>query len=265
MLTDNQKVLYLKRLNITEIPKDPRELLAQLHLAHLYHLPFENLDITFGRKISLSEPKILHKLLEEKRGGFCYELNYGFYLLLLSMGFKVQLLSARVLGSEDYGPEFDHLMPLVEIEGKQLLVDVGVGDSFLAPISIDGTVHHDAYSSYKVEDKDGQLFLMRSEDRQTWQPQYQFTLRERILSDFTEMCDYQQTSPKAIFTQRTSCSIATPDGRLTLTGRKLVTTSQGKKTEQPVNSVLEYHSLLKKHFDVVLPTGFDVESWFNQD
>ena len=67
-----------------------------LHRAHLLAVPFENLDISMGRKIVVDEEAIVRKILELRRGGFCYELNGAFAALLRALGFQVTLLSARV-------------------------------------------------------------------------------------------------------------------------------------------------------------------------
>ena len=72
------------------------DLLRSLHRAHLFTVPFENLDIHLGREIICDESRILHKIVNERRGGFCYELNGAFAALLRALGFRVTLLSGRV-------------------------------------------------------------------------------------------------------------------------------------------------------------------------
>src|SRR6476661_9816152 len=109
------------------------ETLRHLHHAHMLSVPFENLDISLGRKIICQEEGFLRKIIERLRGGFCYELNGAFAALLRELGFRVTLLSARV-PRENGGnaPEFDHLALRVDLE-EPWLVDVGFGDSFLEP------------------------------------------------------------------------------------------------------------------------------------
>src|SRR6266700_7356541 len=69
--------------------------LRGLHHAHQVAVPFENLRIHLGEPISLDEPALLDKLVTRRRGGFCYELNGAFALLLRALGFQVRLLAAR--------------------------------------------------------------------------------------------------------------------------------------------------------------------------
>jgi arylamine N-acetyltransferase len=100
-------------------------------------VPFENLDISLGRKIICDESRFLHKIVNERRGGFCYEMNGAFAELLRALGFKVTLLSARVSGGDgSEGPEFDHLALRVDLD-QPWLADVGFGDSFVEPLLLE--------------------------------------------------------------------------------------------------------------------------------
>ena len=87
---------YLERINVHSEVKPDLETLILLHRQHLYNIPFENLDIHSGRKIILDEEKLIHKIIDERRGGFCYELNGAFYVLLKEIGFNVKRISAGV-------------------------------------------------------------------------------------------------------------------------------------------------------------------------
>src|SRR5207248_7901536 len=110
--------------------------LRHIHRAHLLAVPFENLDIPLKRKIVCEEESFLRKIVERRRGGFCYQMNGAFAALLRALGFQVTLLSARV-DREDgsAGPEFDHLALKVDLE-EPWLADVGFGDSFVEPLRL---------------------------------------------------------------------------------------------------------------------------------
>ncbi len=140
-LTPSQLEDYLARLGVDPrgTPADLAALRA-LHLAHLERIPFENVDIVFGAGVphdqSLAVEKILGTGSSSPRGGWCFELNGAFALLLEALGYDVRLLGAAVLLD---GPTqvIDHL--LLEVTSPFLapqLVDVGFGDSFDVPLSL---------------------------------------------------------------------------------------------------------------------------------
>jgi N-hydroxyarylamine O-acetyltransferase len=133
---------YLARIEV-----DPRSATADLdglvtlHHAHLAHVPFENLDIVFGGGVAHDQDRALEKIVDRRRGGWCFELNGAFALLLDAVGFDVTLLGAAVLLD---GPAtvLDHLA--LEVAGGRdglspHLVDVGFGDSFIRPIALNRT------------------------------------------------------------------------------------------------------------------------------
>src|SRR5258707_11985301 len=106
---------YLERIGYTGPLAPSAGALRALHLAHLYTVPFENLDIGLGRPLSLALPALFDKIVTRRRGGFCYELNGLFGWLLQSLGYSVTYLSARVYSpAGTLGPEFDHLTLWVE-------------------------------------------------------------------------------------------------------------------------------------------------------
>src|ERR1044071_5516542 len=129
---------YLARIGYNG-PRTPSpEVLKSLHEHHLLTVPFENLDIHLGREIVPDEQRILDKIVRQRRGGFCYELNGAFAALLRALGFDVELLSARVPRADGTtSPEFDHMTLLVHAGGERWLPHVGFGECFLHPKRID--------------------------------------------------------------------------------------------------------------------------------
>src|SRR6202158_381013 len=133
---------YLRRIDYQGPLTPGIDLLRTLHRAHLFTVPFENRDIHLGRGIVCDERRILHKIVNEKRGGFCYELNGAFAALLRALGFRVPLLSCRVARQDgSYGSEFGHRTLRVDLE-EPWLADVGFGDCFLEPLSLRSRFEH---------------------------------------------------------------------------------------------------------------------------
>jgi N-hydroxyarylamine O-acetyltransferase len=214
-------------------------------------VPFENLDIHLGHPIRLSLPSFYDKIVRRRRGGFCYELNGLFGWLLEQLGFRVVLSSGRVFDGAQPGPEFDHLVLIVEME-ERLVADVGFGDSFLEPLRLDADEEVEQYgSSYRFTRFDSARILERRRESD-WEPQYVFSLTPRHLSDFDAMCLRQQTSPESHFTRKTICSLATPDGRITMSNNRLIVTTGRRREEREVASEEEYRKLLTTQFGIDL-------------
>lgn len=242
---------YLDRIGYTGSREPTAETLKQLHRAHMLTVPFENLDIHLGRPIGLSLPAFYDKIVRHRRGGFCYELNGLFGWLLEQLGFDLVMLSARVFGGGRPGPEFDHLVLLIELEDS-VIADVGFGDSFLEPLRLDddeGVLQQG--SAYRLRMSDTDRVLERRKEA-AWEPQYVFSLTPRSLAEFGVMCRFQQTSPESHFTQNLVCSLATLDGRVTLSNHRLIVTTAAGREERQVTSEGEYRELLGSIFGIDL-------------
>ena len=243
---------YLDRISY-EGPLTPTvEVLRALHRAHMFAVPFENLDIGLGRKIICDESRFLHKIVNEHRGGFCYEMNGAFAALLRELGFQVTMLSARVSGGDGSdGPEFDHMALRAELE-QPWLADVGFGDSFIEPLLLEPGLEQEQFGRrYRVTPAGSGLCLEANTDG-AWQKQYLFTLQARLLSEFAAMCHYRQTSPDSTFTSKRVCSLATPEGRITVSGDKLIETRHGVREERLLTEG-ERLAILRERFGVKLP------------
>ena len=241
---------YLKRINYRGAPDVSAATLRELHKAHLLSVPFENLDVHFKRAIVLDEKRLVSKIVEERRGGICYELNTAFCSLLRGMGFRVSILSAGVARDEGgFDPPFDHMALLVHLD-ERWLADVGFGDSFREPLRLDVRGSQDQNGeSFRIVEADEHLIVERRES-ELWKPQYRFTVDAYPLDAFDEMCRYHQTSPESPFTRKRVCTRATPGGRITVTGMRLIVTEKGEKQEIELTSREEWKAALRKHFGV---------------
>ena len=239
---------YLGRIHYSGELTPTAATLRELHRAHLLEVPFENLDIHLGRPITLDQEPLFDKIVTHRRGGFCYELNGLFALLLRGLGFEVTLLAAGVARADGgFGPEFDHLTLLVQIplsmdsgqiaQSAQLavphpqplipnpqlpawLADVGFGDSFREPLRlVEGLEQQQDGRAYRL-DRAGEHLTLMQRDTSGWQPQYRFTLQPHVWVEYADMCRYHQTSPESSFTRKRVCTLATTDGRVTLSDRK---------------------------------------------
>jgi N-hydroxyarylamine O-acetyltransferase len=244
---------YLKRINYTGSLRVDAETLRNLQLAHLRNVPFENLSIHAGEPIVLNDEALFAKIVSNRRGGFCYELNGLFSWLLRTLGFDVFMLAAGVANREDgYGPEFDHMALMVNLE-QRWLADVGFGDSFVEPLLLDEDgIQQQGTQAFRIVPDDSHLIVMRRDTDQEWKPQYRFTLQTYNYADYEEMCRFHQKSPESHFTKSRICSRATLDGRITLSGLRLITTSKQERDERALRSEDEFESVLREQFGIVM-------------
>ncbi|HEX8174648.1 MAG TPA: arylamine N-acetyltransferase [Pyrinomonadaceae bacterium] len=243
---------YLERINYHGPLAPTAETLRQLQVAHLLAVPFENLSIHVKEPIVLEDEALFTKIVERRRGGFCYEANGLFAALLRELGFEVAMLSAEVVNAEgSFGPSFDHMALMVSLE-QRWLVDVGFGDSFLEPLLLDERGEQvEGERAYRILPDDAQLVLEQRDNGGEWKAQYRFTLQPYEYADFAEMCRYHQTSPQSHFTRARICSRATPEGRITLSEMRFITTSKnGSRQERLLTSQEERADILREHFGI---------------
>ncbi len=235
-------------------PAEPGiETLRALQLAFLYAIPFENLDIHLGTRITLSSDAIFEKIVQRGRGGVCFELNILFSDLLKTLGFRVHLLSARIVRSGSTGPEFDHMVLRISLD-HDYLVDVGNGHFCREPLRIDGsaTAAAEGYV-YRAGVSDGTFALYRSLPGKAWVPRLLFSTTPRLQADFEPMNVYHQTAAESDFKRRRLITIATKGGRVSLIDRHLVLFDGSRKRSRELESEDEYRACLKQYFSIEFP------------
>lgn len=226
---------YLQRIGASRSSS-----LAELQERHLLSVPFENLDTHMDTRIVLEIPWLHDKIVQRRRGGFCYELNGLFAELLRDLGYSVELLAARVFNGETFGPPFDHLALVVD---GAWLVDVGFGAFSLHPLSWTSREdQQDPFGVFRLADHGDDVDVLMDDS-----PVYRVERRPRELKEFVPTCWFQQTAPESGFRKGPRASLARLDGRITVTDQKVVITKDGHKTsidvEDPAAAFLEHFGI----------------------
>jgi N-hydroxyarylamine O-acetyltransferase len=156
-MNDEHLARYLERIGHGWNVRPDGETLRSLHRAHVEAIPFENLDVQLGGVPSLAIEQVFDKLVEHRRGGWCYEMNGLFGWTLGQIGFDVTRVSCGVMrhvgGEERMGT---HLALLVRVDGTQWLADVGFGSSLAEPIPLATGEHaHRPFTVGLAETSDG--------------------------------------------------------------------------------------------------------------
>lgn len=112
------------------------EALAELVAAHVMRVPFENVSKLYRKKrLRFTGLPSIEQFLEGIEqchfGGTCYSNNFHLYTLLASLGYRV-----RLCGADMTNPDV-HMVIMVDVDGREYLVDGGYAAPFLSPLPRD--------------------------------------------------------------------------------------------------------------------------------
>lgn len=211
------------------------EALHALTAAHVHAVPFENLDVVLNRGVELEPEPLFRKLVTHRRGGYCFEQNGLFLLVLEAMGFSVRPLSARVRiqRPRDFTPPRTHVFLRVEIGDEVWLTDVGVGAA-----SLTGAIRFDSDAEQPTPHETRRLIAENGlryhqiKYGETWNDVYEFTgetmpMIDRIVGNW-----FTSTHPNSHFRDRLMAAKALPGGRrATLLNREFTIRERDGRTE----------------------------------
>ncbi len=217
--------------------------LTQLVQKQLRSIPFENTEVQAGRIPSLTPEDIYTKVLTNRRGGYCYEINGIFAMALTAIGFEWYFAGARPMFYPMRRPK-THMVVIVRVEGRDYLCDTGFGGYALrAPMMIEeGEVVQDG-DRFRMEFIDGE-YVLSSLVQGEWQRQYGFALQSQEWIEFSLANYFNATHPDTIFTQKKLAIMQTPNGRKILVDDELKLIEEGKLELLKV----EYERALKEYF-----------------
>lgn len=250
---------YLLRIG-AEAPEDPSlAALRALHERHLFSVPWENLDIYRRVRLSLDEARVVDKIVRQRRGGSCTEVNSAFAWLLRALGYRVTILGGDLaIGPESYGRPNHHMLLLIDFgpELPQYIADVGYGDGFLHPLPlVPDALTLDRRSRYRLVAADEYWMVQRAAlDSDAFESLYRFTTVPRETAEFSANVEWAETSPDSVW-RKIHCSLATPEGIVRLFGNRLLITAQGQTNETWIKGEPQLRRILRKHFNLTLPAA----------
>jgi N-hydroxyarylamine O-acetyltransferase len=242
---------YLQRIKYTGKLEPSLETLVGVHRHHLLHISYENLDVHFGRTLELSAARAYEKIVLEKRGGWCYEMNGLLAWALCEIGFEVQLLACAV---GQTNASANHLALKVNLE-RPYLADAGFGNGLLEPIPLSPGVYTQQSRVFQLEQHEKNWrFQMPSLNLGAVGNGFDFTLEPQNLEKFQNRCTYLQTSPESGFVRVVVCHRMTETGVQSLRGAVLQTVTHGIETSRTLENHDDYDTVLHEVFDLHLDT-----------
>jgi N-hydroxyarylamine O-acetyltransferase len=264
-MTDIDLKSYFARIGYSGPPSATLETLQALHRLHPAAITFENLDPLMKRPVRLQTGALMSKLVDQRRGGYCYEHNSLFAAVLRSLGFSVVTLAARVqwgVAKDALRPR-SHMLLRVELPHGAYLADVGFGLLTLtAPLQLrpdlEQPTPHGLHKLVRVGDE----LQLQVKQTDGWIPIYQLSLQEQAPSDWEVQNWFTSTHPDSIFTNSLVVARPVADLRYALLNDRLsVHHPDGAIQRRIVHGSSELAPLLIDIFDIRLPPSLDDLFW----
>ena len=255
-LTPAELGSYLAHLHISDAPAVTEDFLVALTRAHLEVVPFENLEVHYAhREPSLAASDLFRKVVERSRGGYCFELNKLFYLLLKGLGFTCYPVPARVVHRRQEQRPYSHRATVVEINGRKWFCDVGFGGAGpKGAIRMDTeeiqTVFGDDFSVAPDPDAyPGELAIYRFE---AGAPEKVLVFRDMpwMEADFVTLNSYYATYPRSPFLTKRVLYRCLPGGWISLTENTVTRMTNGIRQTVELQTEDEVQALIEQEFDL---------------
>jgi N-hydroxyarylamine O-acetyltransferase len=255
---------YLDRIGYSGARTATLETLRALQALHPLAIPFENLDTLAGVPVKLDLRSLERKLVESRRGGYCFEQNLLFKHALGALGFDATALAARVVWERPAGEvrARTHMVLLVSLAGRRYVCDVGFGGlTPTAPLELAaGVEQRTPHETFRIVESSGEL-AVEAHVRGEWKRLYRFDLQEQLQVDIELLNHYVMTHSESPMRSRLLAARAAPDRRYGLADGVLnVHRMDGTREQRRVRSVAELRGELESTFGISAPEGFEMDA-----
>jgi N-hydroxyarylamine O-acetyltransferase len=254
---------YLARIGFRGAGTPDAATLAALHTRHVDAIPFESFDPLLRRPVSLDLASLQAKLVESRRGGYCFEQNTVFKAALEQIGFNVTGLGGRVRWMSPPGSPLGpktHMLLKVDLPDGPYLADVGFGVCVIdTPLRLQPDIEQrTAMGTYRLAEADG-LFSLSARQPAGWRTMYVFTLEPQIQSDYELGSWFTSTHPSTPFPKTLIMERVSSDKRFKLMNRRLTVELRDGETadERMIDSADELRRILDETFNVAPPAPVD--------
>lgn len=267
-LTDEQVRGYLARLGMEDAwgCEPTKELFDRLAAAHQMHVPFENLSVYLDQMpISLEVQALYQKIVTDRRGGYCFEMNGLFISLLRSMGFDAWSCLCRVVMGREVPGGISHRGNIARFGDRLYFTDVGFGGPMPAgSVEITSAAHQMIGGEEFWVTEEGQgwygLMRMRKGSADDYDDQSAPGERMEILfqtaeadpADFVPLNYFQSMNPQSFFRMFAMANIRTESGYVNLSDMTLTIKKDGEVSRIVLQDEPERTEALKTYFGINL-------------
>ena len=250
---------YFSRIGFTGRAGADLTTLQTLHRLHIEAIPFENLDVLLGQRIDMSEAAVEHKIVQGRRGGYCFEQNTLFRGVLGALGFKTEAFLGRIRRNvpADVRTPLTHMVLRVTVDDRPWLADVGFGSlGTPAPIRLDIDTEQETPLEPRRILRRGATLFHQARLGDEWVDLYEFTLEDPAPMDFELGNWFSCTHPKANFVNNLVVTRVEGTSRLLINNREFVIRRlDGTADRRDIGTHAELMELLASRFGLTLPEG----------
>ena len=191
----------LKRINLDPNIKNYPTNLNTLNLlmkSFLEYIPYENLDFSHKKIISFNILKIYEKIVNNNRGGICYETNSLFAYLLSTLGFKVDMIFTKIKDLKYIGADYPHLALIVHLDTFKYLVDIGFAENTREALNINDSKYISEFENilFKIVKIDTEYVLLKKTKNNNYIESYSFNEDKKTFKDFENILSNPKTKEK---------------------------------------------------------------------
>lgn len=234
------------------------EQFIRLHRCHSLTVPFEDLDPFCGRPVSLDIEDIFKKVVRDRRGGYCFELNRLFRELLIRLGYQTGAVLCRPFSGEGKRLPLTHRLTIVFLDGRMWVADVGLGgNGWIDPLLLEPDLVQTQFGrTYRIREDAGMGYVVEPERERSFASAVEFGLWYAQESDFEMSNHYTSSCPSSPFVTRMMCTLPTLDGRYTIRDHLFKIKQNGVVSETALDGGT-FSGVLKRHFGIVLDEKMD--------
>ena len=248
---------YLERIGYTGSRELTAENLDALIKAHISAVPFENITVyDFDQVPSLDPEDLYKKIVEDRRGGYCFELNTSLHHLLTAFGFEAFPIVVRIVVMGGPLRPYAHKGVIAMAEGRKWYCDVGYGGPGpKGALEISAREQEIGGVPYRCFFRENDLIVQKKEEDGGWLNVLIFAVRPIEPCDFIPLNYYIACNPTSVFRDHRIANLTLPDGSKALTGNHYTFRRAGTVIERDCADKKEVEALLREEFgiDVRLP------------
>jgi N-hydroxyarylamine O-acetyltransferase len=250
---------YLDRIGYSGPTRQDLATLRGLLRAHLLAIPYENLDVQLGRRVTTDPAHAYAKIVERGRGGWCYEMNGLFGWALDEVGFAVTRMAGaanrKILGDHLIG---NHLVLLVDLadEGRWI-ADAGFGDGSIDPFPLRVGAFESEGFPFRLETIDGGWWRFHNHPY-GGAKSFDFQVEPADPALLAGRCDWLQSAPESGFVQNLVAQRFRDGAILQLRGRVFRQLAPGHVAERLLASADDLVAVLKDEFALDVPEAAEL-------